>query len=85
MNSIINKEKFVLVPNISYKFGLLVAGHKTSSTASKRFIRTPSGNLKYGHAGKKHLNRGKGRKRLRRLGKMSVLEGVWLKKMLKIL
>jgi ribosomal protein L35 len=61
------------------------AGHKTSSTASKRFIRMGSGALKYAHAGKKHLNRDKRQARLKRLSATGILKGVWLKKMNKIL
>lgn len=64
---------------------LQVAGHKTSSTASKRFIKTGSGNLKYKHAGKKHLNRHKGHSRLKNLSQNGTLTGNWLKKMKLIL
>ena len=59
--------------------------HKTSKTAAKRFIVTKSGNLKYGHAGKAHLNRTKSRTRLHRLNGFATLKGTWLKKMKRLL
>ena len=75
-NSIVRAPSFLLT---------LSAGHKTSSTASKRFIKTGNGGLKYAHAGKKHLNRCKGKVRLTSLGARGHLQGTWLKKMKRIL
>ena len=62
-----------------------VRGVKTKKAAAKRFIKTGSGNLKYGHAGKRHLTSHKSKDRKRRLNKLGQLEGVWKKKMMKIL
>jgi len=62
-----------------------VRGVKTKKAAAKRFIKTGSGNLKYGHAGKRHLTSHKSKDRKRRLNKMGILDGVWKKKMMKIL
>ena len=53
--------------------------------SSKRFIKTGNGGLKYAHAGKKHLNRCKGKVRLTSLGARGHLQGTWLKKMKRIL
>ncbi len=41
---------------------------KTHSGAKKRLTRTGTGKLKRGKVGKRHLNYGKGARRLRRLG-----------------
>ena len=62
-----------------------VAGHKTQTSAKKRFIVTGSGNIKYKHAGKKHLNGHKSHARLKALGQTGILHGTWEKKMRAIL
>jgi large subunit ribosomal protein L35 len=54
---------------------------KTKKAAAKRFLKTGKGDLKYGKAGKRHLNKHKSRTRVRRLGEKGILEGVWAKKM----
>lgn len=73
------------VNSIVLPFGPSIRGHKTSSTASKRFLKTGSGNLKYKHACKKHLNKHKGHSRLKNLSQNGTLTGNWLKKMKLIL
>jgi ribosomal protein L35 len=42
---------------------------KTRQAAAKRFIKTGLGKLKYGHAGKAHLNSHMSRSRIMRLNK----------------
>lgn len=59
-------------------------GIKTKKAAAKRFIKTGSGHLKYGHAGKRHLTSHKKKDRKRRLNCKGLLEGVWAKKMMKL-
>mmetsp|Transcript_4812 Transcript_4812/g.3425 ORF Transcript_4812/g.3425 Transcript_4812/m.3425 type:complete len:104 (+) Transcript_4812:48-359(+) len=54
---------------------------KTKKAAAKRFILTGKGDLKYGRAGKRHLNKNKPRERIRRLNEMGILDGIWAKKM----
>ena len=81
----INYHLFNRSHNFFQSIYLQTAGHKTSSTATKRFIKTGSGNLKYKHAGKKHLNKHKGHARLKNLSQNGTLTGNWLKKMKLIL
>jgi large subunit ribosomal protein L35 len=50
---------------------------KTHSGAKKRLKKTASGKIKVGHSGKRHLNTGKGKRRLRRLSQsMYVFKGL---------
>jgi len=55
--------------------------NKTKKAVLKRFILTGKGRLKYGHDGKSHLNRGKSKSRMRRLGKKGILSGTMAKNM----
>jgi large subunit ribosomal protein L35 len=50
---------------------------KTHSGAKKRFKKTASGKIKVKHSGARHLNYGKGKRRLRRLkSSMYVFSGL---------
>ena len=55
--------------------------NKTKKAVLKRFILTGKGRLKYGHDGKSHLNRGKSKSRMRRLGQKGILSGTMAKNM----
>lgn len=80
-----HNSRVVTTPLASLPLLMSVRGVKTKKAAAKRFIKTGSGNLKYGHAGKRHLTSHKSKDRKRRLNKLGQLEGVWKKKMMKIL
>lgn len=54
---------------------------KTKKAAAKRLLKTGKGDLKYGKAGKRHLNKHKSSSQLSRLGEKGILEGIWAKKM----
>ena len=77
--------RIVTTPLPSLALFMPLRGVKTKKAAAKRFIKTGSGNLKYGHAGKRHLTSHKSKDRKRRLNKLGILDGVWKKKMMKIL
>ena len=66
--------------------GVLKHGHAGTAVLYEKTVYKTLSDVSFLLAiGKRHLNRGKGRVRLNRLGKMSVLKGVWLKKMNKLL
>ena len=51
-------------------FSIICRGLKTRKTAAKRFIKTGTGELKYGHAGKRHNTSKKSKTRQRRLNQL---------------
>lgn len=51
-------------------FGIVCRGTKTKKAAAKRFIKTGKGDLKYGHAGKRHNTSKKTKTVKRRLNRM---------------
>ena len=51
-------------------FSIICRGLKTRKTAAKRFIKTGTGELKYGHAGKRHNTSKKSKVRQRRLNQL---------------
>lgn len=71
--------------NFFHSSSLAEVALKTKQAAAKRLLKTSSGGIKYGHAGKSHLNMNKSRNRIRRLNEKSRLGGVWEKKMNKLL
>ena len=59
---------------VDYPLNLVISrGVKTKKAAAKRFIKTGKGDLKYGHAGKRHLTSHKSKDRKRRLNSKVVI------------
>jgi len=51
-----------------------ISRRKTKKSAAKRFKVTGSGKILFGKLGRRHLASSKNRKRMRRLGKIAVLD-----------
>ncbi len=51
-----------------------ISRRKTKKSAAKRFKVTASGKILFGMPGRRHLASSKNRKRMRRLGKIAVLD-----------
>ncbi|MCX6934980.1 MAG: 50S ribosomal protein L35 [Verrucomicrobia bacterium] len=59
-----------------------IARRKTKKSAAKRFKVTARGKILFGKPGRRHLASSKNRKRMRRLGKIAVLDKTDMKRIL---
>jgi len=68
-------EKLIVIDFCKYiKFMRRPKGIKTKKSVAKRFKITGTGKVLRSHAGRRHLAQTKNAKRLRRLGKMAVVD-----------